>query len=139
MKQQHFTYLIFSIALIFSSCSNNENEFELYLKEINVPLQEDNIYVLIPSNQCGNCFNYNVSNLSDAINNEVTVLKAHPKANISNFKNVVLDTNDVLASVSFHYNQNKIVVSKNHKLYIVPIYNISNQLDSAYKEIQSTK
>jgi hypothetical protein len=133
LRRPHFIYLIFSSFLVLLSCSKQENEFKAYLNKIKLPLQHLKIFVLIPSNQCGSCFFYDGSNLSDSVNNSIIVIKAHSKANISNFKHVFIDKEDILNSLSINNNQNRIVVSKNNELFVVSIYDIKRQLDSTYK------
>ena len=94
------------------------------------------MYVLIPSEQCGGCFYYDASTLSKMVNDNIIVIKAHPKAKILNFNHVILDKENAMYHLKFLNHTNRIVVFRNQILSYASIYDITKQLDSTYNCLQ---
>lgn len=134
LKTQNSIYLIFS--LLFAFCSETETEFDGYLRELNIKKDECKIYLLIPQNQCAGCFLFDGSVFNDSVNNRIVVINSHPKAQILNFKNIILDKENIQRTLTFYTGTNLLITENNRQLSVIRVSDLKSQIDSIQKVTQ---
>ncbi len=134
LKLRSSIYLIFSFLFVF--CSETETELDRYLRELNIKKDESKIYLLIPQNQCAGCFFYDGSVFNDSVNNRIVVINSHPKAQILNFKNIILDKENIQRTLTFYTGTNLLITENNGQLSFIRVSDLKSQIDSIQKMSQ---
>lgn len=127
MKISKFWYILFSLIIIAQvsvSCANKHSkqttEFSNYLYSnfSQKIARRKCTYVILPSNQCFNCFK-NIDPLNTFWADSVIIITSINPSHFCKFKNLLFDSSDNLKRLSLIKHDNTIIVTENYSITII--------------------
>lgn len=131
-----FSYNWISLFLILSIFQNSDNQiiFNKFIKQINVPLKNDAIYILVPSVICKGCVEFYLLQIDQKFykkekylitQNKYIYLKFYQKNNFYTF----LDSLNIMNEIPFKPSLITFITFNNKKMNIYSISNTKEEIN----------